>query len=245
MIEHREPLIYMLCAAAELEHALMCEYLFAAFTLKRSVEEGLTDRAARGGRALAIGDIGCGQAGDAASRDQRQPDLCARGEPPPVSTQPASTGAALPAGRAAGACCRSASKRSGTSCSSNVPKVWTSRTRRGSPRWTKPYRRWARRRSPRTFRSSLPSATCTARSRQGSVAYREVGRGQALHRSSRGSGARRDVRLAGAGADHQLQRACRRSSRSSNRVRVLAATGAARTSVTSSDAQRVPRDEGR
>ncbi|MEO8897318.1 MAG: ferritin-like domain-containing protein [Candidatus Dormibacter sp.] len=42
VIEHREPLIYMLCAAAELEHALMCEYLFAAFSLKRSVDEGLT-----------------------------------------------------------------------------------------------------------------------------------------------------------------------------------------------------------
>ena len=42
VIEHREPLIYMLCAAAELEHALMCEYLFAAFTLKRSTDEGLT-----------------------------------------------------------------------------------------------------------------------------------------------------------------------------------------------------------
>jgi len=27
VIEHRSPLIYMLCAAAELEHALMCEYL--------------------------------------------------------------------------------------------------------------------------------------------------------------------------------------------------------------------------
>ena len=34
VIEHRSPLIYMLCAAAELEHALMCEYLFAAFSLK-------------------------------------------------------------------------------------------------------------------------------------------------------------------------------------------------------------------
>ena len=42
VIEHREPLTYMLCAAAELEHALMCEYLFAAFTLKRSIDEGLT-----------------------------------------------------------------------------------------------------------------------------------------------------------------------------------------------------------
>src|SRR5262249_50259442 len=43
VIEHREPLIYMLCSAAELEHALMCEYLFAAFTLKRSVDEGITE----------------------------------------------------------------------------------------------------------------------------------------------------------------------------------------------------------
>jgi hypothetical protein len=43
VIEHREPLIYMLCAAAELEHALMCEYLFAAFTLKRSTNEGLSE----------------------------------------------------------------------------------------------------------------------------------------------------------------------------------------------------------
>ena len=43
VIEHREPLIYMLCSAAELEHALMCEYLFAAFSLKRSVDEGLSE----------------------------------------------------------------------------------------------------------------------------------------------------------------------------------------------------------
>src|SRR5215469_7828373 len=42
VIENRSPLIYMLCSAAELEHALMCEYLFAAFSLKRSVDEGLT-----------------------------------------------------------------------------------------------------------------------------------------------------------------------------------------------------------
>ncbi len=47
VIEHREPLIYMLCAAAELEHALMCEYLFAAFTMKASVEEGLTEEQLR------------------------------------------------------------------------------------------------------------------------------------------------------------------------------------------------------
>ena len=42
MIEHREALIYMLCEAAELEHAIMCEYLFAAFSLKQSTDEGIT-----------------------------------------------------------------------------------------------------------------------------------------------------------------------------------------------------------
>src|SRR5712692_5371298 len=43
VIEHREALIYMLCEAAELEHGIMCQYLFAAFSLKQSGDEGLTD----------------------------------------------------------------------------------------------------------------------------------------------------------------------------------------------------------
>jgi CDGSH-type Zn-finger protein/truncated hemoglobin YjbI len=42
VIEHREALIYMLCEAAELEHGIMCQYLFAAFSLKESGDEGLT-----------------------------------------------------------------------------------------------------------------------------------------------------------------------------------------------------------
>jgi CDGSH-type Zn-finger protein/truncated hemoglobin YjbI len=42
VIEHREALIYMLCEAAELEHGIMCQYLFAAFSLKQSEEEGLS-----------------------------------------------------------------------------------------------------------------------------------------------------------------------------------------------------------
>jgi hypothetical protein len=42
VIEHREALIYMLCEAAELEHGIMCQYLFAAFSLKQRVDEGLT-----------------------------------------------------------------------------------------------------------------------------------------------------------------------------------------------------------
>lgn len=42
VIEHREALLYMLCEAAELEHGLMCEYLFAALTLKERLDEGVT-----------------------------------------------------------------------------------------------------------------------------------------------------------------------------------------------------------
>jgi hypothetical protein len=42
VIEHREALIYMLCQAAEIEHGIMCQYLFAAFSLKQGEDEALT-----------------------------------------------------------------------------------------------------------------------------------------------------------------------------------------------------------
>ena len=42
VIEDREELIFMLCEASELEHMIMCEYLFAAFSLKSDMSEGLT-----------------------------------------------------------------------------------------------------------------------------------------------------------------------------------------------------------
>ena len=42
VIEHREALIYMLCEAAELEHGIMCQYLFAASSLKQRQDEGIT-----------------------------------------------------------------------------------------------------------------------------------------------------------------------------------------------------------
>src|SRR5271165_2460569 len=47
VIEHREALIYMLCEAAELEHGIMCQYLFAAFSLKQSRDEGLSSQEAQ------------------------------------------------------------------------------------------------------------------------------------------------------------------------------------------------------
>jgi hypothetical protein len=40
-VERREELVWLLTQASELEHGLMCEYLFAQFTLKRGGEEGL------------------------------------------------------------------------------------------------------------------------------------------------------------------------------------------------------------
>ena len=42
VVTTREELIFLLCEASELEHLLMCEYLYAAFTMKEGAEEGLT-----------------------------------------------------------------------------------------------------------------------------------------------------------------------------------------------------------
>ena len=47
VIEHREALYYMLCEAAELEHGIMCQYLYAAFSLKQSEAEGLSPEEAK------------------------------------------------------------------------------------------------------------------------------------------------------------------------------------------------------
>jgi len=41
-VESREELVYLLGEACELEHGLMCEYLYAQFSLKRAIGEGLT-----------------------------------------------------------------------------------------------------------------------------------------------------------------------------------------------------------
>jgi hypothetical protein len=41
VVERRKELTYLLCQAAELEHALMCEYLYAAFSLRSAAGPGL------------------------------------------------------------------------------------------------------------------------------------------------------------------------------------------------------------
>ena len=42
MIDTREELVNALSEAAELEHGLLVQYLFAAFSMKRKVDEGIT-----------------------------------------------------------------------------------------------------------------------------------------------------------------------------------------------------------
>ena len=47
-VESREELVFLLGEACEIEHGLMCEYLYAQFSLKRGLDEGITpDQLAR------------------------------------------------------------------------------------------------------------------------------------------------------------------------------------------------------
>ena len=43
VVEHRKELTYLLSQAAELEHSVMCEYLYAAFSLKSAPDRGLQE----------------------------------------------------------------------------------------------------------------------------------------------------------------------------------------------------------
>ena len=42
-IEHRQALLYTLAKASELEHLIICQYLYASFSLKRDASEGLPE----------------------------------------------------------------------------------------------------------------------------------------------------------------------------------------------------------
>jgi Ferritin-like len=42
-VDTREELVYLLGEACEIEHGLMCEYLYAQFSLRRGLDEGLTE----------------------------------------------------------------------------------------------------------------------------------------------------------------------------------------------------------
>ena len=43
VVERRKELTYLLCQAAEVEHSLMAQYLFAAFSLRSEPGPGLTE----------------------------------------------------------------------------------------------------------------------------------------------------------------------------------------------------------
>ena len=42
VVEHREQLWSLLIEAAQIEHMIMCQYLYACFSLKTDSDEGLT-----------------------------------------------------------------------------------------------------------------------------------------------------------------------------------------------------------
>ena len=46
VVEHREHLWYLLAEAAQVEHLIMCQYLYASFSLKGDPEDGLTEEQA-------------------------------------------------------------------------------------------------------------------------------------------------------------------------------------------------------
>jgi hypothetical protein len=51
VVEHREHLWYLLAEAAQVEHLIMCQYLYASFSLKTEPDDGLTaEQAAAVGR---------------------------------------------------------------------------------------------------------------------------------------------------------------------------------------------------
>ncbi len=136
VIEHREALIYMLCEAAELEHGIMCQYLFAAFSLKESEQEGLTaDQVAVAQRwrkqvsHVAIQEmLHLALVHNLLSAIGAAPHLARPNLPAPAGTT--RQGCSSP-------CCRSASRRCSTSCSRSARRAWISTTPRGWPRWAR------------------------------------------------------------------------------------------------------------
>ena len=103
VIEHREALIYMLCEAAELEHGIMCQYLYAAFSLKQSKDRRPHHRRSRGRPTMAQADLARGHPGDAAPVAGAEPAVRHRRGPPPVQTELPAARPPLPGRRAPGA----------------------------------------------------------------------------------------------------------------------------------------------
>ncbi|MGH9165722.1 MAG: hypothetical protein ACRDZW_09450 [Acidimicrobiales bacterium] len=85
VIEHREALVFLLYQAAEIEHGSMCQYLYAAFTLRRPDDPGLTE-----GQRAAIERWRSANASTDPPWNSRMTVLCARS--PATATATAASG---------------------------------------------------------------------------------------------------------------------------------------------------------
>ena len=174
VIEHREALIYMLCEAAELEHGIMCQYLFAAFSMKDRADEGLTDEQAETVRRWRKQISPRRRPGDAAPGARAEPAVRDRRRPAPVPAELPAARQPLSGRGAPGA----AAVRRGGAAPLHVPRAprghGAARRTTGSPPSSRAAPRdAARRHRRRAARTSRPSATCTGRSRPASPTWRK------------------------------------------------------------------------
>ncbi len=139
-LEHREALIYTLGKAAELEHLIMLQYLFAAFSLKQSVDEGLSEEA------LAAVQRWRKTLLEIAEQEMlhlalgTEPADGGRRRPAPRSPELPDAGLQLSRPASGSSCCPSARPPSAISPSSSDRTGWTSRTPRASRRSRRPSR---------------------------------------------------------------------------------------------------------
>jgi hypothetical protein len=138
-VESREELVWLLAQACELEHGLMCEYVFAQFTLKRSQQEGLS--------AEQLAKVAAWEAVIVDVTKQEMLHLAlatnlltAIGAAPPCTGR---TSQSCRAGIRPGCrsrCCRSGSGLCATSSTWSAPRGWTWTTPRASPPLARPGR---------------------------------------------------------------------------------------------------------
>jgi len=228
----REALIYMLCEAAELEHGIMCQYLYAAFSLKQSQDEGSAPRKHRPSTAGASRSRTwpprrcctcpwCRTCCPRSARPRTCPGRTSRSPPP------------LPGRRAPGAY----PVRRGGAASLHVPRAPGGHGHRGRRRDDRvPPRRAghaARRDRPARVRTSPPSGTSTGRSRPESLTWRISTGAVAVRRPAAGAGDAGLLRLARTGRGDRRGLGPAGHRRDPGTGRGPAATGRARTSASS------------
>ena len=81
VIEHREHLWWLLSEALQLEHMIMCQYLFAQFSLKDGARDGLTAEQADAVDRWRTKDARDRHRGDVAHGARRKPDVRDRSGP--------------------------------------------------------------------------------------------------------------------------------------------------------------------